>query len=261
MDVAQNLSQRHLSVSLIIPARNEARNLPHVLPHIPAFVDDVILVDGHSTDDTIAVAQSLLPNIRILEQDGKGKGDAIRLGLAAAKGDMIVLLDADGSADPLEIPLFVGVLLEGNDFAKGSRFLKGGGSHDITFLRSAGNYALTLLVNILFRARFTDLCYGYNAFWRHCTPYVEIKSGGFEIETLLNIQLHVAGLKIQEVPSMEYPRIHGLSNLNAFRDGWRILKLILHERQHIKQRSAIQLVQRQTVPIVQTQAIPEEAAL
>jgi len=261
MDVALNLSQRHLSVSLIIPARNEARNLPHVLPHIPAFVDDVILVDGHSTDDTIAVAQSLLPNIRILEQDGKGKGDAIRLGLAAAKGDMIVLLDADGSADPLEIPLFVSVLLEGNDFAKGSRFLKGGGSHDITFLRSSGNFALTLLVNILFHARFTDLCYGYNAFWRHCTPYVEIRSGGFEIETLLNIQLHVAGLKIQEVPSMEYPRIHGLSNLNAFRDGWRILKLILHERQHKKQRSALQLVQRQSAPIVQHQAVPEEAAL
>lgn len=230
MDVAMRLSHHHVDVSVIIPARNEAPNLQHVLPKIPSYVNEVILVDGHSQDDTIAVAQGLLPAIRIIEQVGKGKGDAIRAGLAAATGNIIVLMDADGSADPIEITRFVKALLEGNDYAKGSRFLKGGGSHDITHIRSAGNYGLTLLVNLLFRAHFTDLCYGYNAFWRHCIPYIEIKSSGFEIETLLNIQLHVADLKICEVPSMEYPRIHGLSNLNAFRDGWRIVKLIVHER-------------------------------
>lgn len=243
MDLAMYLSEYQVNVTVLIPARNEAPNLQHILPKIPAFINEVLLVDGHSTDDTIAVAQALLPSIRIIEQVGKGKGDAIRVGLAAATGDIIVLMDADGSADPREITRFVKVLLAGNDFAKGSRFLKDGGSHDITRIRSAGNYGLTFLVNALFGARFTDLCYGYNAFWRHCIPYIEIRSSGFEIETLLNIQLHVAGLKIQEVPSMEYPRIHGLSNLNAFRDGWRILKLILQERMKKRTKLPVSIVQ------------------
>lgn len=242
MDMAMHLSHHQVNVSVIVPARNEAPNLQHVLPKIPSYVGEVILVDGHSTDDTIAVARNLLPTVRIIEQVGKGKGDAIRAGLAAATGDIVVLMDADGSADPQEITRFVKVLLEGNDFAKGSRFLKDGGSHDITRIRSAGNYCLTLMVNVLFRARFTDLCYGYNAFWRHCIPYIEIRSSGFEIETLLNIQLHVAGFTIQEVPSMEYPRIHGLSNLNAFRDGWRILKLILRERTKRRKKFPVSIV-------------------
>jgi hypothetical protein len=140
------------------------------------------------------------------------------------------MLDADGSADPAEIPRFVETLLAGNDFAKGSRFIKGGGSHDITRIRRAGNDGLIWLVNILFGTRFSDLCYGYNVFWRHCLDHIEIDSNGFEIETLINIRMHLAGLKIAEVPSIEYQRIHGLSNLNAIRDGWRILKLILQER-------------------------------
>src|SRR5947207_15433254 len=137
------------------------------------------------------------------------------------------MLDADGSADPQEIPNFVEALLAENDFAKGSRFAKGGGSHDITTLRRIGNHGLSRLVNILFGTRFSDLCYGYNAFWKHCLDHMAIDSDGFEIETLINIRMHLAGLKITEVPSIEYQRIHGLSNLNAVKDGWRILKLIL----------------------------------
>lgn len=236
MDLAIHLSQSHQSISVIIPARNEAENLQYVLPRIPSFVHEVILVDGHSTDNTIVEAQRWYPGIRIIEQEGKGKGDAIKLGLAAATGNIIILLDADGSADPLEIADFVDVLLAGNDFAKGSRFMKGGKSHDITLLRRAGNYGLIQIVNLLFKARFTDLCYGYNAFWKHCVSHIDIDSDGFEIETLINIRMHMAGLKIAEVPSTEYPRVHGLSNLNAVQDGWRILKLILQERKRKKMR-------------------------
>jgi len=225
--------QKHLEhpiISVIIPALNEAENLPFVLPNIPSIVDEVILVDGHSTDDTVAVAQQLLPTIRVVKQVGKGKGDAVRAGFAASMGDIIVMMDADGSADPREITGFIEVLMAGNDFAKGSRFVQGGGSHDITLLRRMGNYGLSILVNTLFMTRFTDLCYGYNAFWRYCLDQVEIDSDGFEVETLINIRMHVAGLKIAEVPSFEYQRIHGASNLNAFRDGWRVLKTILKER-------------------------------
>lgn len=223
------MQQRPL-ISVIIPTRNEAQNLHHVLPCIPPIVSEVILVDGHSTDDTIEVAQQLLPTINIIKQRGMGKGDALRAGIAACTGDIIVMLDADGSADPNEIPRFVRALLAGNEFAKGSRFAKGGGSDDITPLRRIGNYALSKLVNILFHTRFSDLCYGYNAFWKHCLEHVEIDSDGFEIETLFTIRAHKAHMKITEVPSFEYRRIHGTSKLNTFKDGWRVLKTIFRER-------------------------------
>ncbi len=253
MDLATCLSQRNLSVTVIIPTRNEAPNLQYVLPHIPSFVSEVILVDGHSTDDTVAVAQRLFPSVRIVEQIGRGKGDAIKTGLAVSTGDLIVLLDADGSADPLEIPRFIKTLLTGIDFAKGSRFIRGGGSHDITMLRRAGNYGLIFLVNMLFGTRFSDMCYGYNAFWKHCLSHIEIDSDGFEIETLINIRMHLAGLTIVEVPSIEYQRIHGISNLNTFRDGWRILKLILRERKRKNLQPAFS--------VAKNQAIPEEVVL
>ncbi len=222
-------------VSVVIPALNEAQNLRHVLPLIPPVVTEIVLVDGHSTDDTIAVVQQLGPTIRppihIIKQTGKGKGDALRVGFAASVGDIIVTLDADGSTDPREIPFFVEALLRGNDFAKGSRCVLGGGSHDFTLLRRLGNYGLRKLVNILFRARFSDLCYGYNAFWKYCLDYIEeIDRDGFEVETLIHLRIHKAHLKIIEVPSIEYRRIYGKSNLKAFSDGWSVVLTIVRER-------------------------------
>ncbi len=222
--------QPYPRISVVIPARNEAKNLGHVLPYIPSLVDEIILVDGQSVDDTVEVAQQLSPTIRIVQQTGKGKGDALRAGFTACTGDIIVMLDADGSADPTEIPRFVEALVTGHDFAKGSRFIKGGGSSDITFLRQAGNYLLGTLVNVLFATRFSDLCYGYNAFWKRCLNDINIDCDGFEIETLLNLRMHKARFKIIEVPSFEYSRVHGESNLRTFHDGWRVLKTIIKER-------------------------------
>lgn len=218
------------SVSVVIPALNEADNLYHILPHLPSIVSEVVLVDGRSRDDTIAVAEHLMPDIRVVNQKGKGKGSALREGFAACTGDIIVMLDADGSADPNEIPRFVDALLQGNDFAKGSRFIAGGGSEDITIVRGLGNYVLSSIVNILFHTRFSDLCYGYNAFWRYCIDKVEVDCDGFEVETLLNLRMHKARLTIAEVPSFERRRIYGESNLNVLRDGWRVLKTIAKER-------------------------------
>lgn len=217
-------------ISVVIPTRNEAENLHYVLPYIPTLVSEIILVDGHSTDDTVEVAQQLIPAIHIIHQTQHGKGDALRLGFAACTGDIIVMIDADGSTDPGEIPLFIDTLLKGNDFAKGSRFLKDGGSHDITPLRRLGNYGLGMLVNIFFGVHYSDLCYGYNAFWRRCLAYIQVDCDGFEVETLINIRIHKARLKIAEVPSIERPRLFGQSNLRTFRDGWRVLKIIVKER-------------------------------
>src|SRR6201982_173220 len=153
-------------VSVVIPTLNEARNLPHVFARMPPNIHEVIVVDGHSVDDTLAVARAMCPDVRIVMQTRRGKGNALACGFAAATGDIIAMVDADGSADPAEIPRFVGALMGGADYAKGSRFATGGGSSDITRLRKAGNWVLSGLVNILCGTRYSDLCYGYNVFWR-----------------------------------------------------------------------------------------------
>lgn len=217
-------------VSVVIPTLNEALNLPHVLERLPEGLHEVIVVDGHSTDATVRVARRLRPDARILAQSGRGKGNALATGFAACTGDVIVMLDADGSTDPAEIPRFVAALRNGADFVKGSRFAQGGASSDITFLRQAGNRALNALVNGLYGTSYTDLCYGYNAFWRRCLPYLRVDCDGFEVETLMNVRIAKAGLVIHEVPSFEATRLHGDSKLNAVRDGLRVLQVIARER-------------------------------
>jgi glycosyltransferase involved in cell wall biosynthesis len=217
-------------VSVIIPTLNEALNLPLVLAELPAEVHEVIIVDGLSTDGTPEVARDCRPDAKVISQTGRGKGDALRCGFEAATGDILVMLDADGSADPAEIPMFLGALLDGADFAKGTRFMETGGSSDLTPLRKFGNLVLSGTVNTLFRTSYSDLCYGYNAFWRHCLPAMSVDCTGFEIETLINIRVGRAGLNVREIPSFERERIHGQSNLRTFRDGARVLRTILRER-------------------------------
>lgn len=217
-------------VSVVIPAMNEARNLPYVFGTLPDWIHEVVLVDGNSTDDTVGVARGLWPGVKVVAQEGKGKGDALIAGFAACTGDIIVMVDADGSADGREIVSYVSALVSGADFAKGSRFANGGGTDDMTFVRRLGNRVLCATVNAKFGARYTDLCYGYNAFWRHCLDAITLDCTGFEVETLMNIRVVKAGLRVQEIPSHEYDRIHGVSNLSAVRDGLRVLRVILREK-------------------------------
>ncbi|MCP3822561.1 glycosyltransferase family 2 protein [Streptomyces sp. A3M-1-3] len=217
-------------VSVVIPAMNEAENLPYVFKTLPDWIHEVVLVDGNSTDDTVQVAQDLWPGVKVVKQRGKGKGDALITGFAACTGDIIVMVDADGSADGGEIVSYVSALVGGADFAKGSRFANGGGTDDMTPVRKLGNRVLCAVVNAKFGARYTDLCYGYNAFWRHCLDKISLDCTGFEVETLMNIRVVKAGLRVQEIPSHEYLRIHGVSNLRAVRDGLRVLKVILKEQ-------------------------------
>jgi glycosyltransferase involved in cell wall biosynthesis len=218
------------TVSVIVPALNEELNLPFVLPKIGAWVDEVILVDGDSEDKTCQVAAALLPGIRVVPQEGRGKGAALRAGFGAASGDIIVMLDADGSMDPREIPLYVGALVAGGEFVKGTRFAQGAGTADMSLLRRCGNRLLVLTVRLLFGGRSTDLCYGYIGFWRRLLPSLRLDATGFEIETQLNVQALALGFKVVEVPSFEFKRIHGKSNLRTIPDGWRVLKTILRER-------------------------------
>jgi glycosyltransferase involved in cell wall biosynthesis len=217
-------------VSVVIPARNEARNIGHVLATLPPDIYEVVLVDGNSTDGTVEVALALMPDIRVVTQPGTGKGDALAAGIAACTGEIVVMLDADGSADGAEIPRFVDALVEGADVAKGSRFLGGGGSSDLTWLRRAGNRLLCGLVNVVYGTRYSDLCYGYNAGWTGSLRDLQLDCAGFEIETVLSIRSAQSRLKVTEVPSFESPRLFGKSNLRTFRDGWRVLTAIWRER-------------------------------
>ena len=228
-------------VSVVIPTYNEAKNLPYVFSRLPADLHEVIVVDGRSVDGTIEVARSLRPDARIVLQTRAGKGNAVACGFAEATGDILVMLDADGSADPQEIPLFVAALTDGADFAKGTRFAVGGGSTDITRIRAWGNRWLNRTANLLYGTRDTDLCYGYNAFWSRCLTALDLHprprhspgqpwGAGIEIETLINTRVAKAGLRITEVPSFEHPRLHGLSNLHTWRDGCRVLRALLVER-------------------------------
>lgn len=228
-------------VSVVIPAKNEARCLPEVLGEMPDGVHEVILVDGDSTDDTAGAALRARPDLRVVVQTRRGKGNALACGITACTGDVVVLLDADGSADPAEIAEFVAALVAGADFAKGSRFLPGGGSADLTWLRRLGNAALAAVMNRLYRTSFTDLCYGYNAFWRHCTEKLALPDtegsepvfgDGFEIETVIAAHVATGRLAVAEVPSFERARFYGSSNLNTWRDGWRVLRAILREWRH-----------------------------
>jgi glycosyltransferase involved in cell wall biosynthesis len=228
-------------VSVVVPALNEERNLPAVLTRIPAGAE-VILVDGGSVDRTVDVARRIRPSIVIVTQTRSGKGNALACGFALATGDIVIMIDADGSTDPDEIPRFVAAIESGADYAKGSRFRPGGDSHDITPLRRLGNRGLNGLVNTLFKTAFTDLCYGYNAFRRSVLDHLDLPptdapapaggklwGDGFEIETLINIRVAAAGLRVSEVPSIEAPRLHGESKLSASRDGLRVLRTILSE--------------------------------
>jgi len=217
------------TVSLVIPVRNEARNIGWVLEQVADAVDEIILVDGDSTDVTLVTARRCRPDVRVVPQQGPGKGSALRTGFLAATGDIIVMMDADGSMSPSEIPHYVHFLANGYDFVKGSRFISGGSSLDITWFRRLGNRFLLGVFNSLYHGHLTDLCYGFCAFDRRYLEHLHLSATGFEIEAEMTVRAMQAGLRIAEVPSLELPRRSGESNLHAIRDGIRVLRTVLRD--------------------------------
>jgi glycosyltransferase involved in cell wall biosynthesis len=231
---------------VVIPVINEAPNVPEVLGRVPGTVWEILVVDGGSRDGTASVVAEVCPEARVIAQSSTGKGNALACGFRAAGGEIIVMLDGDGSTDPAEIPRFVRALVEGADFAKGSRFVPGGGSADITAVRRVGNWLFVRLANALYGTAYTDLCYGYNAFWADVRDYLRIEHEGFEVEALINVQIAKAGLRVREVASFEHRRLHGMSNLRPVPDGLRILGILMAER--------LQFTSRRSAPATRSQA-------
>jgi glycosyltransferase involved in cell wall biosynthesis len=221
-------ASRYPEVTALICTLNEEQNLPHVLPRIPPWVSEVLVIDGHSTDKTVEVARKIRPDTRILRQPGKGKGDALRYGIKMASGEIIVTLDADGNTDPEELPRFISPLLNGYDFAKGSRFLNTSPAR-MPRHRRIGNWLLTSITNIMFGSRYTDMCSGFNAVWKKSWERVPFPDE-FGYEPLITIRAKRAGLKIIEVPCTDRGRINGTSKLPSWRQGWGALKAIVRER-------------------------------
>lgn len=216
-------------VSIIMPTLNEVSNIKHIFPFIPQFVDEIVVIDGGSKDGTIDEVLKFRKDAKIIIDKTPGKGVALKRGFAAATGDLIIMMDADGSHDPEEIPMLIEPVLNGYDVSKASRILPGGGSDDFTAFRRFGNKMFVVMVNRLYGAKYTDLCYGYRAFKREVIEIMNCKSDGFEIETEQSIRMIKTGLKVKEIPSFEARRKYGNSRLNAIRDGWRILEIIIRE--------------------------------
>ena len=216
-------------MSVVIPAMNEARSLPAVLRELPETVGQVVVVDGHSVDGTAEIALETRPDAVVVDQPQWGKGDALRTGFAICRGDAIVMLDADGSMSPQEIPRRSEALRSGAELSKGSRFLPTAGSDDLGLVHKLGNYGLRAVFNHLFGTKYTDLCYGYAAFWRRCLPILTIERDGFEVETELTVRSTKGGLLVCEVPSYELVRQYGQSNLRVMRDGLRIAPFLISE--------------------------------
>jgi glycosyltransferase involved in cell wall biosynthesis len=229
---------------------NEEDNIGWVLARIPTCASEVIVVDGYSSDRTVEVARASLPEVVVVQQRGRGKGAALRTGFERATGDYIVALDADGSMEPGEIEYYVAALEQGYDLVKGSRCLRSGGSLDLTPLRRFGNSALVGTVNLMWGSAFSDLCYGYFGLRRDKLEALGLTSGGFEIETEIAVRAIEAGLRIAEVPSVELLRQHGMSNLNVWTDGWKIVRLLARERLPLPRRPLVDALDRRGLSLV-----------
>ncbi len=215
-------------ISVVLPALNEEGNIGAVMEGVKEALSgrryEMIVVDGRSRDKTADIARE---SGAVVIYEESGKGAALKKGLLSAKGDVVISIDADLSHDPKELPVFIKKIEEGYDVCMGSRFMAGGKTDDMSFIRFVGNKIFVMLVNARFGSHYTDMCYGYRSFGKNVAGQLELSERGFGIETEINIKAIKKGLKIVEVPSYERKRNAGTGKLRTFTDGWIILLTII----------------------------------
>ncbi len=219
-------------ISVVVPTLNEEKNIPTFLSDVRKTLKDmraeheIIVVDGYSSDRTVKIARRF--GARILF-DNSGKGSALRKGMKAAKGGVVVTMDADCSHRSKELGLLVEGVNCGYDVCMGSRFIQGGGTEDMQWYRKIGNKFFVRIVNALWGMNYSDLCYGYRSFKKASIKKLNLMSDGFGIETEIAIKAAKLRMRVLEVPSFEKKRADGRAKLNTFRDGLVILKTIIKE--------------------------------
>jgi len=226
----QNQKALNSNIHVIIPTFNEEKNLYDLLPKLKSCgYHNLLIVDGSSRDNTVAVSTQY--GAEIILQTGRGKGQAIRQALqnAPPNVDILILMDGDGSMSPNEICNLTDAIFNGADVAKGSRFFLDGDTYDMTHLRKIGNSVMVRLTNLLHSTNYTDICYGFVALNNYAIKTLSqcLESNGFDIEAEMFIKAKKLKLKVVEVPSVEYMRKNGKSNLHSFRDGLKIIRKIL----------------------------------
>lgn len=219
------------SVTVLICTLNEEQSIADIMKRIPLWVDEVLLVDGRSADNTVEVAKRTRPDVRVLYQPSKGKGDALRCGIENATGEIVVTLDADRATDPEDVSMFIEPLLNAYDFAKGSRFLRKL-PRNKPWYRWMGNWLITITFDVLFLRRYTDLCSGYNAFWKKSVEGIRWPQDGFENEPFINCQIAKRKLNVIEIGHLDLGRIKGEVKESSWRQGFKAIKTILRERFH-----------------------------
>ncbi len=220
-----------MKVSLIIPTKNEQGAIGRILKEIPKnIVNEIIVVDGHSTDNTATEAKAELrpKKDKFILQKKKGFGNALQQAFKKATGNVIIIINGDGSQDPKDIPRLIEKIRQGYEYVIASRYAKGGGSDDDTIIRFIGNRTLTFLTNLVHRTNVSDSLYFFTAISRSGLKKIHPTSAGFEFCIEILIRAHRAGLKFAEVPVIERASL-SKTKVNAFWVGLSILRMILRK--------------------------------
>lgn len=205
--------------SIVVPARNEAETIGAVLIKVNQMTDDLIVIDGHSTDRTAEIAAEF--GARVVKDHGRGKGDAIRVALQEVAHPITVFIDADGSHDPNDIPGLVAPIAAGEeDLVMGSRML--GGSEELygsisEVIRLMGSLVITLTINYRFGMRLTDYQNGFRAIRTEVGNKIGLTSDITTIEQEMAMKCLQYGYRVSEIPTREYRRQGGASKINVMK--------------------------------------------
>lgn len=229
-----------LSASVVIPCRNERGNIEAAVRRIPKFCTDIeiIFVEGNSSDgtwDEVLRVKGAYPqlNIKALQQPGKGKGDAVRKGFAEARGDVLMILDADLTMPPEDLPKFYEALSNGNgEFINGSRMVYPMESQAMQFLNHIANYLFARMFSFLLNQRYTDTLCGTKVLLRHNYEEITLNRSYFgDFDPFGDFDLIFGAarlnLKTAEVPIRYAAREYGETNISRFRHGWLLLRMVV----------------------------------
>jgi SAM-dependent methyltransferase len=233
-------AEERLTATVIVPCRNECGNIESIIRRIPDFGDDleILFVEGHSKDGTYEEIERLIPlyghrDIKLLRQDGKGKGDAVFKAFDAARGDVLMILDADISVAPEDLPKFYNALRSGKgEFVNGSRLVYPMEDQAMRFLNRIANHVFSLLFSWLLNQRFTDTLCGTKVLRkRHYQRIKDNRSyfGDFDPFGDFDLIFGAAklNLKIQELPVPYAARTYGETQISRFAHGWLLLRMVV----------------------------------